>query len=92
MEKSGRVSSRIPGWVEILQILAGEEQGGLLLTYALEAVADVGDDGGIGQPQVQLVNSRHGIAQQSEADPTYTTAALNSNVYRADSPPRCPAP
>ena len=31
--------------VEILEVLTGKEECGLLLTHALEAVADVGDHG-----------------------------------------------
>ena len=46
---------------KVLQVLAGKEQGGFLFPHPLEGVADVGDDGGIGQPQVQLINSRYGI-------------------------------
>ena len=33
---------------EVLQILAGEKQGGFLFAHPLEGIADVGDDGGIG--------------------------------------------
>ena len=51
---------------EVLQILAGKEQGGFLFSYSFKRVADVGDDGGIGQPQVQLVNGCHGIAQRQK--------------------------
>ena len=51
---------------EVLQILAGKEQGGFLFSYSFKRVADVGDDGGIGQPQVQLINSRYGIAQRQK--------------------------
>ena len=51
---------------EVLQILAGKEQGGFLFPHPLEGIADVGDDGGIGQPQVQLVNGCHGIAQRQK--------------------------
>ena len=51
---------------EVLQILAGEEQGGFLFSYSFKRVADIGDDGGIGQPQVQLINGCHGIAQRQK--------------------------
>ena len=52
--------------VEILEVLTGEEECRLFLTHALEAVADVGDHGGIGEPQVQLVNRGDGIARSQK--------------------------
>ena len=50
--KEGACQLPYPRLGEVLQILAGEEQGGFLFSHSLEGVADVGDDGGIGQPQV----------------------------------------
>ncbi len=52
--------------VEILKVLTGEEECRLLLSHALEAVADVGDHGGIGEPQVQLVDRGDGIARSQK--------------------------
>lgn len=48
--------------VKILQILTGQNQGGLLFTNPFEAVADVGNRDWIGEPQVQFVDGGHGIS------------------------------
>ena len=69
MDGDGKEGARqlpYPRLGEVLQILAGEKQGGFLFSYSFEGVADVGDDGGIGEPQVQLVNGGHGIAQRQK--------------------------
>ena len=69
MDGDGKEGARqlpYPRLGEVLQILAGKEQGGFLFSYSFKRVADVGDDGGIGQPQVQLINSRYGIAQSQK--------------------------
>ena len=69
MDGDGKEGARqlpYPRLGEVLQILAGKEQGGFLFSYSFKRVADVGDDGGIGQPQVQLINGRHGIAQRQK--------------------------
>ena len=69
MDGDGKEGARqlpYPRLGEVLQILAGKEQGGFLFSYSFKRVADVGDDGGIGQPQVQLVNGCHGIAQRQK--------------------------
>ena len=52
--------------VEVLQILAGEDEGGILLPHALEAVADVGDHRRVGEPEVQFVDGSHGVARGQE--------------------------
>ena len=51
-----------PRLVKILQILRGQDQGGLLLPHPLQAVADVSHRCGIAEPQVQLVDGRYGIS------------------------------
>ena len=51
-----------PVHVKVLQILAGQNHGGLFLPYPFEAVADVFDGGQVAQPDIKLVQSRRGIA------------------------------
>ena len=69
MDGDGKEGARqlpYPRLGEVLQVLTGKEQGGFLFSYSFKRVADVGDDGRIGQPQVQFVDSRHGIAQRQK--------------------------
>ena len=51
-----------PIHVKVLQILAGQDHGGLFLPYPLKAVADVFDGGQVAQPDIKLVQPRRGIA------------------------------
>ena len=48
--------------IKVLQILAGQDHGGLLLPHPLEAVTDIFDGGQVAQPDVQLVQRGHGIS------------------------------
>ena len=48
--------------VEVLQILRSQQHGGFLFAHTLEAVADVLNGCGVGEPNVQLIQCRHGIA------------------------------
>lgn len=47
--------------IEILQILTGQNQCGIALSHPLEAVADVLNGGQVGQPEVELIQSGHGV-------------------------------
>ena len=52
--------------IKIFQILRGQQHGGLFFTNTLETVADVLNGRGIGQPDIQLVQCRHGIADRQK--------------------------
>ena len=52
--------------VEVLQVLRSHYQGGIPLPYTLQAVADILNGHGIGQPQVQLVQRRHCVARRQK--------------------------
>ena len=52
--------------IKVLQILRCQQHGGFLFTHTLEAVADVLNGRGIGQPDIQLVQRRHGIAHRQK--------------------------
>ena len=47
---------------EVLDILAGEDDGRVLFAYTLHGVADVFDRGHVRQEQVQLVDGRRCVA------------------------------
>ena len=48
--------------VKIFQILTCQQHGGFLFAHTLEAVADVLNGCGVGEPNVQLIQCRHRIA------------------------------
>ena len=48
--------------VEVLQILTGQQHRRFLLSHTLQTISDVLDGGGVGQPDIQLIQSCHGIA------------------------------
>ena len=48
--------------IEVLQVLTGQQHRRFLLPYTLQAVSDVLDGGRVGQPDIQLIQSCHGIA------------------------------
>ena len=52
--------------IKVLQILRCQQHGGFLFAHTLEAVADVLNGRGIGQPDIQLVQCRHGIADRQK--------------------------
>lgn len=57
-----RASQLSNAWlIKVLQVLTGQDHAGLLLPYSLEAVTDVGHCHRIAEPQVQLIDSGHGI-------------------------------
>ena len=50
------------GCVEILQVLGRHDQRGLLFPHPLQCVADILHSGGVGEPDVELVQASHGVA------------------------------
>ena len=52
--------------VKVLQILTCQQHGGFLFANTLEAVSDVLNGRGIGQPDIQFVQCRHGIADRQK--------------------------
>ena len=52
--------------VKVFEILRGQQHGGFLFAHALEAVANVFDGRGIGQPDIQLVQCCYGIADRQK--------------------------
>ena len=48
--------------VKVLQVLAGQNQSGLLFPYPFEGISDIFDGSQIAQPDIQLVQSGHGVA------------------------------
>ena len=52
--------------IKVLQILRCQQHGGFLFAHTLEAVADVLNGRGIGQPDIQFVQCRHGIADRQK--------------------------
>ena len=48
--------------IKVLQILTCQQHGGFLFADTLEAVSDVLNGCGVRQPDIQLVQRRHGIA------------------------------
>ena len=51
-----------PIHVKVLQILAGQNHGGLFLSYSFEGISDVFDGGQVAQPDIKLVQPRRSIA------------------------------
>ena len=54
------------GDVEVLKVLGRHDQGGFLLADPLQGVADVLHGGGIREPDIQLVQARHGVALRQQ--------------------------
>gem|GEM_PF-2183805 len=52
--------------IEVLQILTGQQHRRFLLSHTLQTISDVLDGGGVGQPDIQLIQSCHGIAHGQE--------------------------
>ena len=48
--------------VKIFEVLACQHERGFLFAHALERVADVLDSDGIGQPDIEFVQRRDGVA------------------------------
>ena len=48
--------------VEIFKVLACQHQRGLFFTHALERISDVLDGDGIGQPDIEFIQRRDGVA------------------------------
>ena len=52
--------------IKVLQILRCQQHGGFLFAHTLEAVTDVLNGRGIGQPDIQLVQCCYGIADRQK--------------------------
>ena len=50
------------GLVKVFKVLACQHQCGLFLTHALERISDVLDGDRVGQPDIEFVQRRNGVA------------------------------
>lgn len=48
--------------IKVLQILRGQDHGGLLFSHPLQGVADIFDGGQVAQPDVQLIQRGYRVA------------------------------
>ena len=68
-QRFGQLSDAVP--VEVLQILRGHDKVGLFLSYPLEDIADILNDGGshcdvVREPDIELVQDGGGIANSEQ--------------------------